>query len=45
MPPKQGIFFNGQIFDAWVFVSELIKSAEKSLILIPVFRTFVNYPL
>ena len=34
MPPKQGIFFNGQIFDAWVFVSELIKSAEKSLILI-----------
>ncbi|MDD4236911.1 MAG: ORF6N domain-containing protein [Bacteroidales bacterium] len=32
--PKQGIYFNGQIFDAWVFVSELIKSAEKSLILI-----------
>ncbi len=32
--PKQGIFFNGQIFDAWVFVSELIKSAENSLILI-----------
>jgi prophage antirepressor-like protein len=32
--PKEGIFFNGQIFDAWVFVSELVKSAEKSLILI-----------
>jgi hypothetical protein len=32
--PKQGIFFNGQIFDAWVFVSELVKSAEKSLILV-----------
>ncbi len=32
--PNQGIFFNGQIFDAWVFVSELVKSAEKSLILI-----------
>ena len=32
--PKQGIYFNGQIFDAWVFVSELIKSAENSLILI-----------
>lgn len=31
---KQGIYFNGQIFDAWVFVSELIKSAAKSLILI-----------
>jgi hypothetical protein len=34
LPPNQGIYFNGQIFDAWVFVSELIKSAEKSLILI-----------
>ncbi len=32
--PKQGIYFNGQIFDAWLFISELIKSAEKSLILI-----------
>lgn len=31
---KQGIYFNGQIFDAWVLVSELIKSAAKSLILI-----------
>jgi hypothetical protein len=34
LPPNQGIFFNGQIFDAWVFVSDLVKSAEKSLILI-----------
>lgn len=32
--PKQGIFFDGQIFDAYVFVSDLIKSAEKSIILI-----------
>ncbi len=32
--PTQGIFYHGQIFDAWIFVSELIKSAEKSLILI-----------
>ncbi len=31
---KQDIFFNGQIFDAWVFVSELVKSAEKSIVLI-----------
>ncbi|HCB63524.1 MAG TPA: DNA-binding protein [Bacteroidales bacterium] len=29
--PKQGIFFEGQIFDAWVFVSDLIQSAEKSI--------------
>jgi hypothetical protein len=32
--PKQGIFFNGQVFDAHVFVSELIRNAEKSIILI-----------
>lgn len=32
--PKQGIFFDGQIFDAYKFVSDLIKMAKKSLILI-----------
>ena len=31
---KQGIFYNGQIFDAHRFISNLIKSAEKSIILI-----------
>jgi hypothetical protein len=34
LPKKQGIFFNGQIFDAWVFISDLVKSANKSLILV-----------
>ncbi|MBU1728199.1 virulence RhuM family protein [Patescibacteria group bacterium] len=34
LPPNQGIFFNGQIFDAYVFVSDLIKLAQKSVILI-----------
>jgi len=34
LPPNEGIFYNGQIFDAWVFVSNLVKSAKKSLILI-----------
>lgn len=29
-----GIFYNGQIFDAYVFISDLIKSANKSIILI-----------
>ena len=29
--PKQGIFFEGQIFDAWMFVTDIIQSAEKSL--------------
>lgn len=32
--PKQGIFFDGQIFDAYVFVADLIKSAKKSIVLI-----------
>lgn len=32
--PKQGIFYNGQIFDAYIFVSDLIKRAENSIILI-----------
>jgi len=32
--PKQGIFFNGQIFDAYVFVNKLIKSAKRSIVLI-----------
>ena len=32
--PKQGIFFNGEIFDAYIFVSDLIKSAKSSIILI-----------
>ena len=31
---KQGIFFNGQIFDAYNFVADLIRSAESSIILI-----------
>ncbi|MCH8533876.1 MAG: ORF6N domain-containing protein [Flavobacteriaceae bacterium] len=32
--PKHGIFFEGQIFDAYTFVAKLIKSAKKSIILI-----------
>lgn len=31
--PTQGIFFDGQIFDAYTFVSDLIRSAKKSIIL------------
>ena len=34
LPPNEGIFFEGQIFDAYVFVSDLIKSAKKSVVLI-----------
>lgn len=32
--PKQGIFFDGQIFDAYLFVSGLVKKAKSSIILI-----------
>ena len=28
LPPNEGIFFDGQIFDAWHFVSGLIKEAK-----------------
>jgi hypothetical protein len=34
LPPNQGIFFDGEVFDAYVFVSKLIKSAKKSIVLI-----------
>ena len=32
--PKQGVFYNGQIYDAYTFVCDLIKSAKKRVILI-----------
>ena len=34
LPPIEGIFHNGQIFDAYKFATDLIKSANKSLVLI-----------
>jgi hypothetical protein len=34
LEPKQGIFFDGQIFDAYKFVSSLIRKADKSILLI-----------
>ncbi len=32
--PEKGIFFEGQIFDAYTFVSDIIRSASQSIILI-----------
>lgn len=32
--PEKGIFFDGQVFDAYVFVCELIKKANHELVLI-----------
>lgn len=34
LEPKQGIFFDGQIFDAYRFVSGLIRKAKKTILLI-----------
>jgi len=34
LPPKEGVFYDGQIFDAYAFVSDLIRSAQKRIILI-----------
>ena len=34
LPKTEGIFFDGQIFDAYAFVSDLIRTAGKSIILI-----------
>ena len=34
LSPAQGIFYDGQVFDAYTFISKLIKSAKDSIILI-----------
>jgi hypothetical protein len=34
LPPNQGVFYDGQIFDAHAFVSRIIKSAKQSIHLI-----------
>ena len=31
--PEQGVFFQGQIFDAYKFVSDLFRTAEKSIVI------------
>jgi hypothetical protein len=32
--PDEGVFFDGQVFDAWALASNIIRSAQKSIILI-----------
>jgi hypothetical protein len=32
--PSQGIFFDGQIFDAYVFINDLLRTARKSIVLL-----------
>lgn len=31
---KQGVFFEGQFFDAYIFISDILKQAKKSIVLI-----------
>lgn len=34
LPPNEGIFYEGQVFDAYVLACDIIKSARKSIILV-----------
>lgn len=34
LPPQQGVFFDGQIFDAYKFVNDIIRLAQKRVVLI-----------
>ena len=48
--PKQGIFYDGQIYGAYAFINDLLKSAKKEVTLIDnyiddtVFTLFCKYP-
>jgi hypothetical protein len=48
--PQEGIFFDGQVYDAYAFVNNLIKSAKNEIILIDnyiddsIFTLFSKYP-
>jgi len=33
LPPTQGIFFDGQIFDAYTFVCDLVRAAKRRIVL------------
>ncbi len=39
LPPKEGIFFNGQIFDAYAFISDLIRKAKHRIV---VFDSYID---
>lgn len=34
LPPQQGIFYDGQVFDAYSFVSNLVRKAKERIVLI-----------
>jgi hypothetical protein len=48
--PKQGIFYNGEIFDAYIFINDLFKTAKDEIILLDnyidetILTLFSKYP-
>ncbi len=50
LPPNQGLFYGGQIFDAYVFINKLFRNAKKNVTLIDnyidetVLTLFSKYP-
>ena len=34
LKPKQGIFYDGQVFDAYTFIADLIREAKHSIVLV-----------
>ena len=34
LPPHEGVFYDGQIFDAYAFISDLVRKAKKEIVLI-----------
>jgi hypothetical protein len=34
LKPKQGIFYDGQVFDAYTFIADLVRDAQSSIVLI-----------
>lgn len=36
LPPVEGVFYEGQIFDAYVFVSDLLRRSKHEIILMKI---------
>lgn len=34
LPPREGVFFDGQIFDAYSFICDLVRSAKKRIVMV-----------
>ena len=45
LPPPEGIFFEGEVFDAYDWLNKRIKSAEKRIIIIDPYADFTVYDL